>query len=79
MWSSIHLSALPVWGEVSYTVTATWRDDHEAEPVTLTRSGIAQVHPHDDPIGMLQAVLSCLNQTGLEQSQAPGGSSRADS
>lgn len=73
MWSSIHLSVHPVWGEAQYVVTATWRDDAEAEPVTLTRSGIAQVHPQDDPTGVIDAVVRELNAHGLEERRGPGG------
>lgn len=77
MWSSIHLAVHPVWDVAQYVVTATWRDDHEAEPVTLTRHGSAQVHTHADPLEFLAAVLSELNRQGLEVRQESGGSSVA--
>ena len=60
MWSSIHLSVRPVWEEAEYVVTATWREDSHTQAVTLTRSGHAQVHTHDDPLQLLQAVVGAL-------------------
>lgn len=66
MWSSIHLSIQPVWGDCQYAVTATWREDNEAEPVTLTRSGLAHVHPHADPGEFLAAVVAELQAHARE-------------
>jgi hypothetical protein len=65
MWSSIHLSLTPVWGECQYHVTAVWSEDAETDPVALTRSGIAYVHPHAEPGEMLAAVVAEMQARAL--------------
>lgn len=71
MWSSIHLSILPVWGDCQYAVTATWREDGETEPVTLTRIGVAHVHPENDPVQFLIEVVAELQAHVDELRRAP--------
>jgi hypothetical protein len=47
--------------------TCSWLDDPALEPVVLSRSGTERIHPHDDPMAVLDAALEGLRQVGAEQ------------
>lgn len=61
MWTSISITAVPVWDDVLWHAAATWRDDDGADPIVLVRSGTT---PTDGAIGardLLTAALRGLN------------------
>lgn len=60
MWTTVSLTAHPVWDEVNWHCSATWREDHEAEPLTLTLSGRAPLGEDESPEGVLTAALRAL-------------------
>jgi hypothetical protein len=68
MWTHVHLACHLVWDDVLWSVTAVWQDDHDSEPVTITRSGRAAVagldHPHEHLLAAVRA---------FEREQASGG------
>lgn len=60
MWSSVTLSARPTWDLISYSVTAVWLEDPDAEPVVLTRSGTCRLTDSWLPLDVLEAVTRDL-------------------
>lgn len=60
MWTSLHLSVIPVWDEVQWTATCVWRDDLECEPVTLVKAGRAPARGLYDPESLLRAAIAAL-------------------
>lgn len=61
MWSAINVTAIPVWDDLVWHASATWRDDEDSEPVVIVRSGTA---PAEGALGardLLTVVLRAIN------------------
>lgn len=72
MWTNISLNTHLVWEDVLWSVTAIWVEDHDAEPVTIQRTGTTSIGADDSPEAILTVALgSVLASSGLNRS-APG-------
>lgn len=60
MYTQVTLTSTTLWDEVTWHVTATWRDDLESPPVVITRSGRAALHGDWRPAQILAAALSAI-------------------
>lgn len=68
MWTQVGMTITTVWDECLWHVTATWRDDDQALPAVLTRSGRAPLNGADRPSEILAAALRALEpQWGVHQ------------
>lgn len=60
MYTQVTLTTTTLWDDVLWHVTATWRDDLEAPPVVITRSGRASLYGDWRPRQILQAAISSI-------------------
>jgi len=61
MWTNVVITCRVTLGEIEWYASALWRDDYDTEPVMLSKTGHARVHPLADPMDIWNAVLSELN------------------